>query len=100
MLRKESGKLPGTTVATTENTQATPVPMAIRVNMFSFLVRTDVQPRTKNGQPAHSTTGVARTSCTQVEAFSETKSCSDGNSSPPIPRTTTGTASASPTQNR
>ena len=34
--------------------------------MFSFIVRTEVQPRWKNGQPAHSTTGVARTSWTQV----------------------------------
>jgi len=39
--------------------------------MLSFFVRTDVQPRTKNGHPAHSTTGVARTSCSQAEASSE-----------------------------
>ncbi len=39
--------------------QATPVPSAIRVNMLRWPVRTDCQPRTKNGQPAHSTTGVA-----------------------------------------
>ena len=59
------GRCPGATVATTLNSQATPVPIAISVNMFSLRVRTDVQPRTKNGQPAHSTTGVARTSWIQ-----------------------------------
>jgi hypothetical protein len=36
--------------------------MAINVNMFRFIVRTEVQPRWKKGQPAHNTTGVARTS--------------------------------------
>ena len=54
--------MPGATVATTLNSQATPVPIAISVNMFRFMVRTDVQPRSKNGQPPHSTTGVASTS--------------------------------------
>jgi len=39
---------------------ATPSP--IRVNMFGFRVTTEFQPRTKNGQPAQSTTGVARPS--------------------------------------
>ena len=66
-IRNASGKMPGATVATTLNSQATPVPIAIRVNMFSFMVRTEVQPRSKNGQPAHSTTGVARTSWIQAE---------------------------------
>ena len=33
------------------------MPSAIRVNMLSERLRTDAQPRTKNGQPAHSTTG-------------------------------------------
>ena len=59
--------MPGATVATTLNSQATPVPIAIRVNMFSFMVRTEVQPRWKNGQPAHSTTGVASTSWIQAD---------------------------------
>ena len=92
--------MPGATVATTLNSQATPVPIAIRVNMFSFIVRTDVQPRSKNGQPAHSTTGVARTSWIHADAVAEITSCSAGNRSPPIPRTSTGTDSATPTQNR
>jgi hypothetical protein len=33
--------------------------MEISVNMFRFQVTIDRQPRWKNGQPAHSTTGVA-----------------------------------------
>ena len=37
------------------------MPMAISVNMFRLRVTSDCQPRTKKGQPAHSTTGVART---------------------------------------
>src|SRR3954471_17240277 len=67
-MRNASGKMPGATVAITLNNQATPVPIAMRVNMFSFIVRTDVQPRSKNGQPAHNTTGVARTSWIHAEA--------------------------------
>ena len=37
------------------------MPSAIRLNILSERLRTDAQPRTKNGQPAHSTTGVAST---------------------------------------
>ena len=37
--------------------------MAISVNMFRWPVTSDLNPRSKNGQPAQSTTGVARTSC-------------------------------------
>ena len=33
--------------------------MAISVNMLRLRVTTDCQPRTKNGDPAHNTTGVA-----------------------------------------
>src|SRR5680860_1453463 len=90
----------GTTVATTLNSQATPVPIAMSVNMLSFMVRTEVHPRWKNGQPAHRTTGVARTSWTQVEAVAEMTRCNAGNRSPPIPRMRTGMVSATPTQNR
>ena len=59
--------MPGATVATTLNSHATPVPIAISVNMFRCMVRTEVQPRWKKGQPAHSTTGVANTSWTHAE---------------------------------
>jgi hypothetical protein len=44
-----------------------PVPSAISVNMLSLRVTSDRQPRTKNGQPAQSTTGVASTSCSQFD---------------------------------
>ena len=33
------------------------MPMAISVNMLRLRVTSDCQPRTKNGQPAQSTTG-------------------------------------------
>ena len=35
--------------------------MAISVNMLRLRLMSDAQPRSKNGQPAHSTTGVAST---------------------------------------
>ena len=38
------------------------------MNMLRFRVTTEAQPRTKNGQPAHSTTGVASASCSQFES--------------------------------
>ena len=41
--------------------------MAISVNMLRLRVLSDAQPRSKNGQPAHSTTGVASSSCTQFD---------------------------------
>jgi hypothetical protein len=33
--------------------------MAISVNMFGLRLTAEAQPRSKNGQPPHSTTGVA-----------------------------------------
>ena len=39
---------------------ATPTPIAISVNMLGFRNFTEPHPRWKNGQPAHSTIGVAR----------------------------------------
>ncbi|MNI26935.1 hypothetical protein D3C73_806560 [compost metagenome] len=73
--------------------------MAIRVNMFSLRVTSDRQPRSKNGQPAQRTTGVASTSCSQFEApwpitWFRPRKC------PPISSTTTGSVSTSPIQNR
>lgn len=100
MVRNESGKIPGASVATTLYAQATPVPIAIRVNMFRFQVRTEAQPRTKKGHPAHSTTGVASTSCSHVFTVAGMTSSTAGNRWLPISRSTTGTASATPTQNR
>ena len=60
--------MPGSGRATTEKTQAAPVPSAISVNMFRLRFTTDCQPRTKNGHPPQSTTGVARMSCAQATA--------------------------------
>lgn len=99
-MRNASGKIPGATVATTLNSQATPVPIAMRVNMFSFMVRTEAHPRWKNGQPAHSTTGVARTSWAQFAAVGEMASSSAGTRSRPIDRTSTGMLRATATLNR
>ena len=36
--------------------------------MLRLRLTTEFQPRTKNGQPAHRTTGVASMSCSQLEA--------------------------------
>ena len=44
------------------------MPIAISVNMLRLRVTTDCQPRTKNGQPAHSTTGVANASWIQLDS--------------------------------
>jgi hypothetical protein len=66
-LRKAAGNTPGSRVAIMLYDQATPVPMAIRVNMLRLRLTSDAQPRSKNGQPAQSTTGVASSICTQFE---------------------------------
>src|SRR5665213_1081739 len=44
-----------------------PVPSAISVNMLRLRFTTDCQPRTKNGAPAHSTTGLASANCSQTK---------------------------------
>ena len=45
------------------------MPSAISVNMLRLRLITDAQPRSKNGQPAQSTTGVARRSCSQFDGL-------------------------------
>ena len=67
--------------------------------MLRLRVRRDCQPRTKNGQPAHSTTGVARTNCSQFDNFGPMNICRLARW-PPISRITTGNARASPNQKR
>ena len=47
------------------------------------MVRTEVQPRSKNGQPPHNTTGLARTSWSQADVLGEMTSRVAGNRSPP-----------------
>jgi hypothetical protein len=83
------------TVATTLASHAVPVPSAIRVNMLSERRSTDCTPRTKNGQPAHSTTGVANSSSSQG-----TQACGRAKTWPPMSSATTGAASAAPVQRR
>ena len=41
------------------------MPIAMSVNMLRLRLTSERQPRTKNGHPAHSTTGVVRINCTQ-----------------------------------
>ena len=60
--RKASGKIRGASVASTLYVNADATPMPISVHMFGLRVRIDAPQRTKNGQPAHSTTGADRTS--------------------------------------
>ena len=98
--RKASGKIPGATVATTLNSQAAPVPSAIRVNMLRLRFTRLCQPRTKNGQPAHSTTGVPSASWIQLPTCGPPTRCIIPVRWPPISRATTGTVSTSPIQKR
>ena len=42
------------------------------MNMLRLRVRSEFHPRTKNGQPAQSTTGVARTNCNQFDQLGAT----------------------------
>src|SRR6202521_233868 len=62
---KDAGNICGNRVATTLYTYATPVPIAISVNMLVLRFTTDAHPRWKNGQPPHRTTGVASGSSSQ-----------------------------------
>ena len=48
------------------------MPIAISVNMFRLRVTSDCQPRTKKGQPAQRTTGVANTSWIQFDNVGST----------------------------
>src|SRR5271154_2036855 len=60
--KKDGGNSCGNKVAATLNRYATPVPIAISVNMLVLRFTTDAHPRWKNGQPPHRTTGVASAS--------------------------------------
>ena len=97
--RNAGGNSPGNTMATTLYSHATPVPMAMSVNMLRLRVTSDCHPRTKNGQPAHSTTGVANTNWSQFDQVGSTIICRLARW-PPISTTTTGSARASPSQKR
>ena len=64
-----SGNSAGNSRPARLNKYAAPVPIPIRLNMLRFHVLNDTHARTKNGQPPHSTTGVASTACPQLNAF-------------------------------
>ena len=79
--------------------EAAPVPNAMSENMFRLRLRTDATARTKKGHPAHSTTGVPSSSCTQFEVCGAMswwmlKRC------PPISSAKIGAVSTAPTQQR
>ena len=71
-----------------------PVPSAISVNMLRLRVTSDCKPRTKNGQPAHSTTGVASANWIRFDVACGTKPCAPVRCAP-ISSAKTGTVSAS-----
>ena len=81
---------------------AAPMPSAISVNMLRLRVTTDSQPRSKNGQPPQSTTGVASASCEpEPRARGRATARAAGPAaSRAIASTNSGTVSARPTQNR
>src|SRR5437762_10962607 len=89
----------GASITTALYIYATPTPIAMSVNMLGDRLRIDCHPRTKNGQPHQSTTGVLKRNCsqrdpslaTQIGAFGQT--CA-------MPSIQTGNARTSPIQNR
>ena len=87
----DAGKSDGATVATALKTNAVAVPSAINVNMLRLRRATEAAPRSRNGQPAQTTTGVARTSSSHwmVRADSTSASGRPGRTSDiPSARTT------------
>ncbi len=71
--------------------------MAIKVNILSWPVFRDCQPRLKKGQPPHNTTGVARSNWIQLEPLPEIKCFKP---CPPISNITTGIVNINAIQNR
>ena len=63
--------------------------------MLRLRVTSDCQPRTKNGQPAHSTTGVAKANCSQFDSVWSTQRCAPKKCAP-ISSTTTGSGEREP----
>ena len=74
--------------------------MAIRLNMFRFIVRNDFAPRTRNGQPAHRITGVPSANSIHSTRRSPIHSRTGRPSSGPMVRTSSGTVSAAPMAKR
>ena len=67
--------------------------------MLRFRVTSEVQPRSKKGAPAQSTTGIASASCAQGFQAPCSKASSPGTISPMV-MTTSGTVSAAATAKR
>ena len=61
MVRNACGRLSGKNRAYRLKKYAAATPSPMRLNMLSCHVRKERQPRSRNGQPAQSTTGVANT---------------------------------------
>src|ERR1700680_3714958 len=59
MVRNDAGNICGNNVATTLYRYATPVPIAIRVNILVLRFLMEAHPRWKKGNPHHRTTGLA-----------------------------------------
>src|SRR5687768_11391583 len=75
--------------------------MPISVNMFGERFTTDCHIRTKNGQPPHSTTGVARANSTKESVRGENQAAKlSANSIRDIASTNSGTVNTAHTQNR
>src|SRR4030088_1995805 len=73
--------------------------MAMRVNMLRFRLTIERQPRTKNGQPAHRTTGVVRANWIQRDASPDIQGGAFGIKWD-IARRKTGKVSTAPIQSR
>ena len=84
-MRKDSGNSPGASVATTLYRYAAPTPSAISVNMLRCRLTIDAQPRTKNGQPPQSTTGVASANSIHVATRGGIACCSGCRAGTPTP---------------
>ena len=70
------------------------------VNMLSERLRSDCQPRSKNGHPPHNTTGVLKMNCTQRDQIALHPSRRDAEEDAPSRATNTGKLSAAPIQKR
>ncbi|QDV85779.1 hypothetical protein TBK1r_47950 [Stieleria magnilauensis] len=98
--KKASGITPGSRTPTKLNKYAARVPTAISENMFKFIVRNDLAPRTNNGHPHQKTTGVARASCNQPNIAWLIQSAIRKPTIGPIAIRSSSTDSATPTQKR
>ena len=77
------------------------MPSAIRVNMLRLRLRTEAQPRLKNGSPHQTVTGEASANSAQTDTVDGTiRSHASPGICPAIASTTSGTVKTAPIQNR